>query len=101
MPNEPLTSSRRRVLQVLAGLGIGTTVSQRSLAPQVGPAGKVTAEMIANAQLVAGLELSEAEQKAAADALNRDQSRYATLRKAEVGYDVPPALHFYAESSPT
>lgn len=94
---ESLMPGRRRALQILAGLGVGTAVFQRSLAAQVAPNGKVTVEMVANAQWIAGIELSEAEQTTAADALNRDQARYATLRKVDVDYDVPPALHFYVD----
>jgi Asp-tRNA(Asn)/Glu-tRNA(Gln) amidotransferase A subunit family amidase len=89
--------SRRRALQTLAGLGVGTAVFQRSLAAQVGDDGKITAEMVANAQWIAGIELSETEQQAVADALQDDQIRYARLRKVPVRYDVPPALHFFAE----
>lgn len=94
---ESVAPSRRRALKILAGLGVGTAVFQRSLAAQVAANGKVTTEMVANAQWIAGIELSGAEQKTAADVLNRDLARYGTLRKVEVGYDVPPALQFYAE----
>lgn len=93
-------SHRRRALQILAGLGVGTAVFQRSLAAQAAEAGKVTAEMVAHAEWIAGLELSEAERTAAANALERDQARYAALRKVEVGYDVPPALQFFVEPTP-
>lgn len=89
--------SRRQALQILAGLGIGSAVFQRSLAAQVEGAGKVTPEMIAQAEWIAGLELTEDERKAAAAAIERDQASLAALRKAPVGYDVPPALYFYAE----
>ena len=89
--------TRRRALQLLAGLGIGTAVFQRSLAAQVEAAGKVTPEMISQAEWIAGLSLSEAERKAAAIAVERDLKKYEALRKAEVDYSVPPALHFYAE----
>jgi Asp-tRNA(Asn)/Glu-tRNA(Gln) amidotransferase A subunit family amidase len=95
--NESELPTRRRALQLLAGLGIGTAVFQRSLAAQVEAAGKVTPEMISQAEWIAGLSLSEAERKAAADAVARDLKKYEALRKAEVDYSVPPALHFYAE----
>src|SRR5262245_9216897 len=95
--SSPELPTRRRALQLLAGLGIGTAVFQRSLAAQVEAAGKVTPEMISQAEWIAGLELSEAERKAAADAVGRDLQKYAALRKAEVDYNVPPALHFFVE----
>jgi Asp-tRNA(Asn)/Glu-tRNA(Gln) amidotransferase A subunit family amidase len=97
--SSPRVSTRRKLLQILAGVGVGTAVFQRSLAAQVEAAGKVTPEMIEQAQWIAGLQLSEAEREAAATALQRDVAQYAALRKVEVGYDVAPALHFFAHTS--
>lgn len=93
-PGKP---TRRDALQVLAGLGIGSAVFQRSLAAQVEAAGKVTPEMISQAEWIAGLQLSDDERKAAAAAVNNDISKFAALREAKVDYNVPPALHFFAE----
>src|SRR4051794_26495910 len=90
-------SSRRRVLQLLTGLGVGSAVFQRSLAAQTEVAGKVTPEMISQAEWIAGLELSDDERKAAAAAVNNDLSKFTALRNARVDYDVPPALHFFAQ----
>ena len=50
--------ARRDVLNVLAGLGIGTVPFQRSLAAQVANQSSLNADMIRQAEWVAGIELS-------------------------------------------
>ena len=90
------TLTRRNALAAFAGLGIGTVAFQRSLAAQAEQAGKVTPEMIEQAEWVAGIELSEEERKAVASAVARDQRSFEALRKVELGNSVPPALAFFA-----
>jgi Asp-tRNA(Asn)/Glu-tRNA(Gln) amidotransferase A subunit family amidase len=87
---------RRTVLKVLAALGIGTEPFRRALAAQADEAarGKVTAAMIAQAEWIAGLDLSDKEREETAGALQRSLEQFAALRRVEVGYDVPPALSF-------
>ena len=55
--NVPL--DRRKVLAILAGLGVGTAVFQRALAAQVEVAGQITPLMVQQAEWVAGIELTE------------------------------------------
>jgi Asp-tRNA(Asn)/Glu-tRNA(Gln) amidotransferase A subunit family amidase len=86
---------RRTLLGLLGGLGIGTAVFQKSLAAQAEQAGKVTPELIGQAEWVAGITLSEEERKTVAEAVERDQKKLVALRKVAVDYDVPPALAFY------
>jgi Asp-tRNA(Asn)/Glu-tRNA(Gln) amidotransferase A subunit family amidase len=93
-PSPPL--SRRTVLAALASLGIGTVAFQRALAAQAEQNGKITSEMIRQAEWIAGIELSDEERKAAANAVQRDQQKFKSLREVPVDYDVPPALAFYA-----
>lgn len=87
-------SSRRRVLKALAGLGIGTATFHRAVAAQAEQTGKVTAEMIKQAEWVAGLELSDEERESTASAVQRNLDAFRKLRAVDVGYDVPPALAF-------
>ncbi len=94
--DSPMNYTRRKVLGTLASMGIGTAVFQRSLAAQAQEAEKITPEMIQQAEWVAGIELSEAERKAAAAAVARDQQKYLALRKVELDNSVPPAITFYA-----
>ncbi|MEO8497599.1 MAG: amidase, partial [Planctomycetota bacterium] len=87
---------RRAVLASVAGLGIGTAIFQRALAQQAAVAGTVTAEMIQQAEWVAGLELAEEDRAAVAGKVQSALQRFEEMRKVEVGYDVPPALLFNA-----
>jgi Asp-tRNA(Asn)/Glu-tRNA(Gln) amidotransferase A subunit family amidase len=92
--NDALAIRRRSVLQALAGLGVGTLPFRRALAAQAADLGKVTPEMIEQAEWIAGLELTEAERKQTAGAVQTRLAQFAALRKVEVGYDIPPALSF-------
>ncbi|MEX0820045.1 MAG: amidase [Pirellulaceae bacterium] len=85
---------RRSVLASLAGLGIGTVAFQRALAQQASQSLVVTAEMIQQAEWVAGLELSEDDRAAVAGRVQSSLNRFEEMRKVDVGYDVPPALLF-------
>jgi len=86
--------TRRHLLKVLAGLGIGTTVFQRALAAEADKPVAVTPEMIQQAEWIAGLKLSEAERKALVGALTRSQRRFEALRAVKLPNAVPPALAF-------
>ena len=52
--------------------------------------------MIAQAEWVAGLELSDAEREAAARSVERLQQSFRAMRDVDVEYDVPPAILFSA-----
>ncbi len=94
---QPIVASRptrREVLSALAGLGIGSAVFQRALAAQA-EKGTVTADMIKQAEWIAGIELTEEERSAAAKEVEQDLKKYEALRQAAVGYDIAPALTFY------
>ncbi len=88
------TIDRRVMLRALTGLGIGTAVFHRALLAQASTR-QVTAEMIQQAEWIAGIELAEEDRKAVARSLQSTLDRIAEMRKVEIGYDVPPALHFH------
>lgn len=88
--------NRRKVLQALAGLGVGTSVFQRALAAQATAEGSVTTEMIQQAEWVAGLELSEEDRAGTARTVNSALRDFDAMRAVEIGYDVPPAITFNA-----
>jgi len=71
---------RRQWLKAIASVGIGSSVFQRALAGQAAQGAEITAEMIRQAQWVAGIELSEAEQTELAQALQRKQASWQALR---------------------
>lgn len=93
----PSDVSRRELFAAAAALGIGTVTFQRAVAVEVAAQPKgmaVTAEMVKNAEWVAGITLTDEERTAVAAALSGTQSRLAALRRVDIGYDVAPALHF-------
>ncbi len=85
---------RRTILQALVALGAGTATFRRALAAQSAVAERVTAEMIKQAEWIAGLELTDKERESAAKAVQESLGSFEKLRKVNVGYDVPPALVF-------
>ena len=89
---------RRRFLTYFAGTSAGATLLPGVLWAQVQASGssQVTREMLKGALTVAGLDLSEEDQKIIMDGVNDNLTRYDTLRKIEIPNDVPPALHFNA-----
>jgi Asp-tRNA(Asn)/Glu-tRNA(Gln) amidotransferase A subunit family amidase len=78
----------------LAALGIGSEPFRRALAAQAEVEGRVSAEMIQQAEWIAGLDLTETERKEAAGAVQRSLRQFEALRKVDVAYDIPPALSF-------
>lgn len=86
--------NRRAVLASIAGLGIGTAVFQRALAQQVTASLTVTAEMIQQAEWIAGLDLAEEDRTAVAGRVQSALRQFAEMREIDVGYDVPPAMLF-------
>ncbi len=94
--NSECNIHRRRLLQVLAGLGIGNATWRRAVAQQVDQSGEVSPEMVADAEWIAGIELSESERESTARALPRSLADFAPLRAVEIDYDMPPCLSFSA-----
>jgi Asp-tRNA(Asn)/Glu-tRNA(Gln) amidotransferase A subunit family amidase len=86
--------TRRFVLGALAGLGVGTATFRRALAADAERVGKVTPEMVQQAEWVAGIKLSEEDRKAVANGLTQTVKDLETLRAIPVTNDVPPALAF-------
>ncbi len=101
-----MTPDRRQLFRAVAGLGVGTATFHRALVAQVGDPPKqdgpvqVTAEMVKNAEWVAGITLSDAQRTSAAATLTRTLRGYADARKVPLGNSVPPALTFFPEPSP-
>src|SRR5262245_44482245 len=92
--SEPGLVHRRTVLKVLSLLGAGTLAFRRALAVQVTHEGKVTPEMIKQAEWIAGIELTESEKVSTAKEIEDSLKSLQLLRKVDVGYEVPPALCF-------
>jgi Asp-tRNA(Asn)/Glu-tRNA(Gln) amidotransferase A subunit family amidase len=89
---------RRAALRILAASGIGTVAFQRALAARVAESGQVTAEMIEQAEWIAGLELDAETRKETARALERARKDVEALRKISLDNGVAPAVHFQVAS---
>ena len=74
---------RRQALKALTALGVGTVTFQRALAAQAGNEGKVTPEMIKQAEWIAGLELTDKEREETAGTLQGTLRSFEALRKVE------------------
>ncbi len=92
-----MTPTRRDLFAATASLGVGTTTFHRAVAAaaaQADPPTAVTAEMVRNAEWVAGIELTDEQRRQVATGLTNTFRNVASLHQARVGNDVPPALHF-------
>jgi Asp-tRNA(Asn)/Glu-tRNA(Gln) amidotransferase A subunit family amidase len=86
--------TRRQALAALAALGVGTVTFQRALAAQMAGSTKVTADMVRDAEWIAGLELSDEEREAVAGGLRSRLRDYQAMRAVPLANDVPPAVAF-------
>lgn len=85
--------SRRTVISALSALGIGSVPFQRALAKEAENR-PISAEMIAEAEWIAGIELSDEQRRLAADALADAQKRLSAFRKEEIEHGLAPAFVF-------
>ncbi len=86
--------SRRRLLAVLTGLGVGTGVFRRALAADAVAKGTVTAEMIQQAEWISGVELKPEERATAARGLAQALASFKQLRAVKLDNSVSPAVIF-------
>ena len=90
--------SRRELLAAVAAVGVGNVAFQRAVVaaaaqPKVEA---VTAEMVKNAEWIAGITLTDDERRNVAGAMTRVLRSVATFNKLELGNAVPPAIGFNA-----
>jgi hypothetical protein len=91
--------TRRRALSILAAAGIGTSVFQRALAVQAAE-GTVTREMVANAEWVSGIKLTDAQRETAVNVLKWAREKAERVRAVELDNSQLPALNFTPLASP-
>lgn len=92
-----LDVSRREMLAAATALGLGTATFQRSVAAAAAVQPKadgITAEMVKNAEWVAGITLADDERTAIATRLSLVHLQLATLRRTAIGSHVAPAFYF-------
>lgn len=97
--------TRRVMLQAISALGIGTLSFQRALAAQIQPDDppkpndaarpkRVTAEMVKQAEWIAGITLTETQREAAASGLTGLLQRRERARAIPAPNDLAPMFHF-------
>jgi len=91
----PWRPTRRKLLQSISGIGLGSLTLERALAAQAETAIEVTPTMIQQAEWIAGLELNAEQREQAATALNRALEEHRSLRGVDIPHSVPPALAFH------
>jgi Asp-tRNA(Asn)/Glu-tRNA(Gln) amidotransferase A subunit family amidase len=98
-----MSLDRRNLFRLIAAAGVGTLPFQRALAVEVSREDEkkqpeapkaITAEMVEQAEWVAGITLTEAERKAVAATLTRGLTSLTAARKTDLPNSVPPAMHF-------
>jgi Asp-tRNA(Asn)/Glu-tRNA(Gln) amidotransferase A subunit family amidase len=91
--------SRRSALAVLGRAGIGTAVFQRALAATAG-GGPVSPQMVADAEWVAGIKLTEPQREAVVKAFKWAPEDLEHVRAIELDNSLLPGLRFAPLASP-
>src|SRR5215469_13932854 len=91
--------TRRRALAILGAAGIGTNVFRRALAAKAAE-GPISPQMIADAEWIAGIELTAAQREAAAKRLNEFRESTKRIRAIELDNSQRPGLAFAPLTSP-
>ena len=91
--------NRRHALSILGTAGIGTAIFQRALVANAND-GPVTRQMVADAEWVAGIKLTDVQQEAAVNVLNWARERADFVRAIEVDNSLLPGLNFAPFASP-
>ena len=86
--------TRRKILKVISAAGVGSAVFGGALLALAAEKGKVTEEMIRQAEWITGMEFSDQERKLMLEGVNRKLDQYAELREVPLDPGVPPALAF-------
>ena len=73
---------------------MGTLTLQRALAQQVEEAQVISPEMIANAEWITGITLTDEERGQVAEELGRTLQAIEDVRALDIGYDVGSCLSF-------
>jgi Asp-tRNA(Asn)/Glu-tRNA(Gln) amidotransferase A subunit family amidase len=97
MNEERVALNRRRFLECLSVLGLGSTLMPDALTIAAQDAETVTVEMIEVAQKIAGISFTREEQQAIVTRLNTTRgymAGFAFLRTANLGNDTQPAIVF-------
>lgn len=89
--------SRRRLLQVLGALGVGTLAFRRALAGQVAEGQSVTTKAIRQAEWISGLSFTNEERELMLEDVNQALGNYARIRAVPLDNAVSPAILFFPD----
>lgn len=89
----PQPTTRRSVLGVLAGLGIGTGAFRRALAARA-EEGEITLDTVKQAEWIAGISLTDEQRETAKRSLGVLKRQTEAIQAFPLAYDVVPAFHF-------
>ncbi len=90
----PSGLNRRDFLSFFSGLGLGGTLLPGVLWARMQEDRVITAEVLADAEKIAGLDFTDEEREAMLRGLNQNLEAYKALREYPIPNEVPPALHF-------
>lgn len=96
--HEPAHLDRRRLMQWFGALGVGNAVFARALVAQAeaAPVKAATAEMLDQAEWIAGIDLTEDERALMLEGINEMLGEFQTIRAVALDNSVAPALQFNA-----
>lgn len=88
--------TRRRFIAYFSSIGLSSTLLPGVLWAQVQDEAepKISKEMLADAEAIAGLQFTDEERELMLRGLNSNLEDYEALRTVELSNDVPPALYF-------
>ncbi len=86
---------RRKVLQVISALGVGSAIFGRALVALAEEKARITEVMVRQAEWVSGLEFTDEKRTLMLEGVNDTLAGYAKLRAVAVDNSVPPALGFH------
>ncbi len=86
--------TRRRFMMALSTAGVGGTLLPGVLWAKSQEAEEITAEILQQAEKVAGLEFTATEREQMLEGLQRNLEAYDALHGVSIPNEVPPALHF-------
>lgn len=92
--HEGVDLDRRRFMAFFGAIGLGSTLLPGILWARAQEAPEITAEMVADAEKLAGLTFTPAERDMMLRGLEGNRQAYAALRQRPIPNETPPALVF-------
>lgn len=88
------SASRRTILGVLTGLGVGTVGFRRAVAAAVSDGESLSTEMLKQAEWIADIELTDEEREETISGLEKSLKDARRVREFPVDYNTPPSVLF-------